>query len=96
MEKCKHSVQVLRPTTINLYFSFLFIDNPKNSGVAIQNPVYLSPNEENTEYPELSHLLIILFLELKPIPNIQDWTMKIHPVLQIIQGIPHSYWYLLN
>ena len=63
------SVQVLRPTTINLYFSFLSIENPKKSGVATSNPVHLSPNEENTKYSEFFHLSIMSIFKTEANPK---------------------------
>ena len=49
----------LGPTTNNFDFSFLPIDNPENLGVAVQNPVHLSPIKENTKYLAFSYLSIM-------------------------------------
>ena len=60
-----YSVQVPGLTTNNLYFSFLPIDNPENFRVAIQNPVHLTQNEENTKYFAFFHLSIMSIFRTK-------------------------------
>ena len=82
-------------------FSLLLQANiPNNWDNLPQIQHLLSPNEGIprifTIVGTFPIYLTVLLVELKPNPNIWDWTPTLQQFSQIIQGIHYSYRHLLN
>ena len=93
-----HMVMVAKSKSM---FSLLLqVNIPNNWDNLPQIQHFLSPNKG---IPQIFVILgtfpiylTILLVELKPNPNIRDWTPTLQQISQLIQGTHYSYRHLLN